>query len=113
MRRLLASLAALVVVTLASVASAHQVGLSRGTYARDGNVVHATVTLARGDASSLELSPATDPSALVTVGACPGRIVSVAPTAADGVEMRADYTCPDARAVTLEAKLVDTLGGGH
>ena len=113
MRRLLASLIVLVVVTLASVASAHQVGLSRGTYVREGNVVHATVTFARGDAATLELTPRTDPSTLVTVGSCEGRVVSLTPTAADGLEMRADYTCTSAVVVTLDAKLVETLGGGH
>jgi hypothetical protein len=114
MQRLLVSLAvALFVVTLAGVASAHQVGLSRGTYAREGNVVHATVTFARGDAATLELGTDTDPSTLVTVAACPGHIVSLTKAAADGLEMRADYTCPDASALTLDAKLVEALGGGH
>jgi len=113
MRRLLASLIALVIVTLASVASAHQVGLSRGTYVREGNVVHATVTFARGDAATLELAKSTDPSTLVAVSGCTGRIESLTPTAADGLEMRADYTCPSSGGVSLDAKLVDTLGGGH
>lgn len=114
MRPLLASLLVFVfVVTLAGVASAHQVGLSRGTYVRDGNVVHATVTFARGDAATLDLTTSTDPSTLVAVGSCAGHIMSLTPTAADGLEMRADYTCPDAKALTLDAKLVGTLGGGH
>jgi hypothetical protein len=114
MRRLLVSLLVVAfVVTLTGVASAHQVGLSRGSYVREGNVVHATVTFARGDATTLELAPNTDPSTLVAIASCSGRIVSLTPTAADGLEMRADYTCPDAAAVTLDAKLVDTLGGGH
>jgi hypothetical protein len=112
-RRLVSLLVALVVVTLAGVASAHQVGLSRGTYVREGNVVHATVTFARGDATALDLASTTDPSTLVAVGACTGRVASLTPTAADGLEMRADYTCPDALAVTLDVKLVDILGGGH
>ena len=103
----------MLVVTLAGVASAHQVGLSRGTYARDGNVVHATVTFARGDAATLELTTKTDPSTVVAVASCDGHVVSLTPTAADGVEMRADYTCPSANAASLDAKLVDTLGGGH
>jgi len=113
MRRLLASLLALAIVTLAGVASAHQVGLSRGSYVREGHVVHATVTFARGDATTLELTKATDPSTLVAIASCEGHIASLVPTAADGLEMRADYTCRDAGAVTLDAKLVDTLAGGH
>jgi hypothetical protein len=113
LKRFVSFVVAAALVVLPSTALAHQVGLSRGTYARAGNVVHADVTLARGDAATLGLTLETNPTDLVAVGDCAGRIASLEPTAADGLEMRAEYTCPDASARSIDVKLVETLGGGH
>ena len=113
MRTLLSSLVVLVLLALPRVALAHQVGLSRGDYQRDGNVVRVDLVLARGDAGVLELSAATDPSELVAIASCTGRLESLVPTTGDGIELRAVYTCPGPAATSVDVKLVSALAGGH
>src|SRR5260221_6067533 len=109
MRWLLASLFALVAMLAAGAAQAHQVGISRGEYAADGNVLRVELTFARGDA---ELLP---PSAdLVSVAGCTSAFDGFEPTEADGLRMRAHYTCPEStRVFSIDASFIEQLGQGH
>ncbi len=109
MRKLVASVFALFVILIAGVAEAHQVGISRGEYSAEGNVIRVELTFARADASLLEPS-----ASLVTVSGCSGAFDGSEATEADGLRMRAHYTCPEsAQVFSIDASFIEELGLGH
>lgn len=130
--------AAIVVITEASIADAHDVGLSRGDYALRGDVVSAELTLSGREIAGAapELDP--DHDGLITAeelarsrgalqraivdrarvtadgSACPGSLTDASLTEGDGLVVRASYRCPKAPAkATVELSLLDDLPHGH
>jgi hydrogenase/urease accessory protein HupE len=110
------AVAAGIALVAPGVASAHAVGLSRGTYVLQGREVSAVVTLARADAAAFA-SPAAlanevrVSSAGVPCDAASARFVDAPP---DGTSLLAQYTCPaDATLVEIDAAFVAALPFGH
>ena len=138
-RRLaLAGAAALLVFFTASVARAHEVGLSRGEYAVAGATVTAQLTFARRDVISLvagldadhdgalttaELAQDRDAVSGALVGrikvlgddvACPGELEEAHLAEDDGVTLRAIYRCRAApRSVNVDVGVISDLPMGH
>src|SRR5438093_6202064 len=107
MRKLAASVFFFAVMLIAGIAEAHQVGISRGEYTAEGNVVRVELTFARADAQLLEPS-----AALVSVAGCTGTFDGSEPTDADGLRMRAHYTCPRESVHAIDASFIDELEQG-
>lgn len=122
----------------ASKAEGHAVGLSRGTYVAEGATLSAEIVLARAEAIAIasELDPDRDgeiaeadlvrAQAAITAAfvdrllvtgdgaVCPGALVSVRLTEADGIVVRSRYVCPTApRVMHLELEFVGSLSFGH
>ena len=118
-------------------ALAHEVGLSRGVYVVEGDIVAAELTFAReelrgvapaldtdadGTLSGPELAAGTGALQVVLTGvllagdgqACPGTVVDAALTEGDGARMHLRYACPVApRRLELNMPLLATLAFGH
>ena len=112
-----AALAVLLVAAAAILvpraAWAHAVGVSNGEYDVAGAVVHAKLTFARSELESAGLDAAAVARG-VEVRGCTGALVDTAPTPNDGVQIRADYTCPSAPArVEVALPLLEQLSHGH
>jgi hypothetical protein len=138
LRRAVELLALFAVSGLAASASAHEVGLSRGTYVVDGDRVTADLVMSRREAASvvtgldadrdgrvtppeLEAARSTFQSAIVDrvrvrAGGqpCTGTLTEARLSEEDGLEVRATYTCgaPIAQA-EIELALLDDLAHGH
>jgi hydrogenase/urease accessory protein HupE len=104
------------VAAVPGVASAHAVGLSRGTYVVRAREVSAVVTLARVDAATFA-SPAVLADAVrVSSAGAPcsrtsARFVDAPP---DGTSLLALYTCPaEGSRVAIDAAFVEDLPFGH
>lgn len=136
---LVVTVAVVVAITLnASRAEGHAVGLSRGAYVAEGEMLLAEIVLARAEAIAIvpELDPDRDgeiaetdlvraQAAITTAfvdrvvvtgdgAVCPGALVSVRLTEADGIVVRSRYTCPKApRIMHLELQFVGNLSFGH
>ena len=97
-------------------ASAHAVGLSRGTYVVRAREVSAVVTLARIDAATFA-SPAVlaDAVRVSSAGAlCPRTSARFVDAPPDGTSLLALYTCPaDGSRVAIDAAFVEDLPFGH
>lgn len=130
--------AAVLTFLVAPTASAHEVGLSRGTYAAAGESVTADLVLSRKELTSIvpevdgdrdgsvaetELAAARTPITKAIVdrirvssgdAACAGALTDARLTEEDGVELRATYLCgaPVTRA-KVELGLFDDLAYGH
>jgi hydrogenase/urease accessory protein HupE len=95
-------------------AAAHEVGVSRSTWQADRahpERVQVELALARGEA----LEP-TSPAFSVHQGGrpCPGRVLDVGPAEADGVVVRADFTCDEPVAtLDVRADFLERLAPGH
>jgi hypothetical protein len=125
-------------IAAASIAIAHQVGLSRGDYSLVGNVVQAELVFARGelistvpdldangdgrltpdevDAARARLEATIVKRVVVTAdGApCPGQLTAAHLTEEDGVAVRGTFRCPNAPAkARVELALLDDLAHGH
>ncbi|HEY0137591.1 MAG TPA: HupE/UreJ family protein [Nannocystis sp.] len=118
-------------------ALAHEVGLSRGVYVVEGEVVAAELTFARdelrgiapaldtdgdGTLSGPELAAGTGALQVVVTGVqvagdgqeCSGAVVDAALTEGDGARMHLRYACPAApRRLELNMPLLATLASGH
>lgn len=133
--------AALVLVSIAlgsRVAGAHQVGLSRGDYALRGAVIDAELVFQKGELAQLvpaadtnrdgaldatEIAAARRAVEAAVVGGvevtgdgapCAGALVDAAAVDADGVSLRATYTCAvRPRAIRVRVKLFAELAHGH
>ena len=110
------AVAATLVAAVPGVASAHAVGLSRGTYVVRERAVSAVVTLARVDAATFASPTAlADAVRVSSAGApCPvtsARFVDAPP---DGTSLLALYTCPaEGSRVAIDAAFVEDLPFGH
>lgn len=139
LRALFVALAsALFVLALATRASAHDVGLSRGEYAIKGAIVSADLTFSRRE--MVGVVPDLDPDhdgviaadeidrarASIAHGvvdrvrvtgdgaACPGSLERAALAEEDGLEIRAVYRCPKPpMKVSIELTLLEELPYGH
>src|SRR5262245_2561721 len=133
-----AALVGALVTGLAASAHAHEVGLSRGTYAIEGERVTAEIILSRREVSSLvpdldadhdgqllegEIAaarPALERAIVDRVrvesggAACPGALNDTHLAEEDGLIIRATYTCaaPVAQA-RIDLPLLDDLAHGH
>jgi hydrogenase/urease accessory protein HupE len=137
-RKLLALLAALLLVLFAAPAFAHQVGLSRGEYRLDGVKLTADLIFARRELSNLvpkldedgdgtlaavEIQHARDALRRTVIDrlevrgddvTCPGMLDDAYLTEEDGLALRGVYRCPDStRAVRVVLALLDDLSHGH
>jgi hydrogenase/urease accessory protein HupE len=110
------AIAAALAVGAPGVASAHAVGLSRGTYVVRGREVTAEVTLARADSASFPSAAALAASihvsrASVRCEETSARFVDAPP---DGTSLLAFYTCPDeGPLVDIDDAFVADLPFGH
>jgi len=128
----------LIATALSGRAAAHEVGLSRGTYAIDGDHVTAELVLSRRELGGAVPELDADHDGHVTVdelatarpalqkavvdrihvrssdAPCPGALLDAHLSEDDGLVLRANYTCPApiARA-ELDFPLVDDLMHGH
>ena len=137
-RALLAALATLFFVLVPRIASAHQVGLSRGDYKIDGATLTAELVFARREVLSLvrsmdengdgaiaatEIQHAREALGRAVVdrvsvrageGVCPGTLDDAFLVEEDGFSLRIVYRCPAApRAVRVRLELLDELPYGH
>jgi hydrogenase/urease accessory protein HupE len=123
---------------VAGTAAAHAIGVSKGSYTLDGDVVHAEIVFARGE--MLGVVPSLDPdkdgsvrpedvtaskaalAKAVTLGilvrgngeACPGTFEDARLTEEDGIALTAHYQCPMPPVrLELEVKLLAELSHGH
>jgi len=137
-RAALAVLVAALLLTLASPAGAHAVGLSRGAYDVQDGVVRADLTFARADVVALvpgldsrgegvvsraDVERARAELERVIVGgvsvsadaqACAPHLEAATLTEQDGLEIVGRYECPKgAHDVGITIKLLDELSGGH
>jgi hydrogenase/urease accessory protein HupE len=124
-------LCALVLLT-SGRARAHAVGLSRGTYAAQGDGVDVDITFARGEVASL--LPTLDLGHVERSGAdlervvlgkidihadgarCARALTGVALTDQDGIAIRGHYTCPRGDApvhMHIDLAILDDLAHGH
>lgn len=109
MKSLLASLFTLALMLVTALADAHQVGISRGVYTTEGNVVRVELTFARADAELLV--PSAD---LVSMPRCHGIFDGIEPTEADGMRMRMQFRCPVEESVhAIDLAFFGELGQGH
>lgn len=135
--RLLATVAWCATVAV-TPAAAHTVGVSRGEYRADGDVVHGALTFARGELLAAVPELDTDRNGILTdaeivagraalatavaagvsvgtaAGACDGRLDDVVPLEQDGVALETSQRC--AHAVTgfrVRLPLLDVLSLGH
>jgi len=133
-----AVLAAALAIALSARAEAHEVGLSRGTYAASGERVTAELVLSRKEAASVvpeldadrdgKLTEAEVTAArpamqkaivdriLVSAGdaPCPGALGEVRLTEEDGLDLGAAYTCPaPVTRAKVELALLPELAHGH
>ena len=100
----------LLLLTVASVAQAHEAGLSRGAYTVDATTIDATLTLAEAEQARVTAAALT---VSVDGAPCPGEVVTSRRVKRDGQETALRYRCPAAGAVTVDFALLDTLPLGH
>ncbi|MFO0587560.1 MAG: HupE/UreJ family protein [Polyangiaceae bacterium] len=137
-RGALGAASAAVFLLATAEASAHDVGLSRGTYSIDGRAVRAELVFSRreivalvpaldadddGRLSPEEIDSARAPLQKMVVARiravagesdCPGKLVSAASTDQDGVEIRAAYECPSPiQRASLTLDVLEDLAPGH
>jgi len=105
--RFVSPLIALAIIFFSAHASAHQVGLSRGEYAADGNTVRATIVLASSDAALVDAAHA------VEVSGCARVLEGTESTEADGLRIRLRFDCPAAAHRTIDARFIGDLSEGH
>lgn len=137
-RRAALLLAVLAVLGLPGSASAHDVGLSRGTYLVQGDRVTADLVMSRREAASAVTSLDADGDGTVTPAEleaarpgiqraivdgvrvrsggqpCPGKLAEARLSEEDGLDIRATYVCPAPIAqADIELGLLDDLARGH
>lgn len=137
-RGTLLALVAVLAISLASRAFAHEVGLSRGTYAVSGESVTAELVLSRKEAASIvpELDADRDgalteaeltaarPSLQKAIvegirvssgdSPCPGALTEARLSEEDGLDLRATYTCPaPVTRAKIELALIGDMAHGH
>ena len=137
-RRAVLLLATFALLGAAARASAHEVGLSRGTYVVEGDRVTADLVMSRREAASVvsgldadrdgtltqeELRAARSATQTAIVDRlrvrsagqpCPGTLADVRLSEEDGLEVRATFACPGPVAqAEIELGLLDHLAQGH
>ena len=138
MRTLVTFVLALAVWLVAGTAAAHAIGISKGAYTLEGNVVRADVVFARGELTAVVPSLDPDRDGSVTaedvaaskealaraIGGgivihgngqrCPSVLEDARLTEEDGISLRATYTCPMTPArLEIDVKLLEELSHGH
>ena len=124
--------------TLSAAASAHEVGLSRGSYHAEGDALIAELAFARreivktlpatdangdGDLDAREIAAAKDALKSAVVdrlvvtsdgAACPGEMVRAEPSDSDGLLIDARYRCAaGSGAITVDHLFLEDLAFGH
>lgn len=103
-------------VSLAAVASAHRVGLSRGEYTVTGQEVASRLTFARTELEALPhgAQGIVDELAISMSGKpCTARLESVERVEPDGVQIASHHVCPVAGNLAITYRFVDSLEPGH
>lgn len=102
---------ALLFLLLPSVAHAHQVGVSTGSYVVRDNKLTATLIVAKREA---EAAQALLPTGLDAVGCVANAPYGLADTENDGFRIIIDYDCTNAeRPLQVDARFVSQLAPGH
>ncbi len=138
MKALVTLVLAIAVWLVAGTAAAHAIGVSKGSYTLDGDVVDAEITFARGE--MLGIVPSLDPdrdgsiraedvvaskgalAKAITLGvlvrgngqACPGTLGDARLTEEDGIALTVRYRCPMPPVrLEVDVKLLGELSHGH